>query len=334
MAGLGGGVAAFVALTARWHGWFDLRVYHGAVRLWLDGGDLYAYREPGPQRNYGFTYPPFAAVCFVPLALLPFAAALAVITAASVAGSAALLWVWFRRWLPVMAGLILLVALEPWRDTLSFGQINLVLLALVGLDLLVLRRGPLVGLAVAVKLTPALFIGYLLIARRYREAFVAAGTALAATGVAWLVAPGASRRYWSGLVWQVSRVGRVGEPADQSLAGALHRLHAPAEVWPLLALAVLLFWWTRVQAAGDWAGLALTGIAMCLVSPITWVHHLVWELPALLLLWDRLRWVAVALAAVLALRLVWLVPSLSLLTLTGLVLLAVVPRDRTSDVSS
>ncbi|MFG2039412.1 glycosyltransferase 87 family protein [Dactylosporangium sp. NPDC048998] len=322
-------------LSAHWHGWFDLHVYRGAIRHWLDGGDLYSYRQPGPMRDYGFTYPPFAALLLAPLALLPFPAALAVLAAASVAGTAALLWVRFRRALPVLTGLVLLAAVEPWRDTLSFGQINLVLLALVGLDLLVLRSGALVGVAAAAKLTPALFIAYLIIARRYREAAVAAGAALAATGLAWLVAPGASRRYWGGLIWHVSRVGEVGEPSDQSLAGALHRLHAPEAVWPLLALAVVLYWTIRVQSSDDWTGLALTGVAMCLISPFAWVHHLVWELPAVLVLLDRRRWIAVAVLAVLALRLVWLVPALSLLTLVGVLLLAAVPREphppRTAD---
>ncbi|GAA2395312.1 glycosyltransferase 87 family protein [Dactylosporangium salmoneum] len=326
-------VAALVVVSARWHGLFDLRIYHGAVRQWLHGGDLYGYREPGPVRNYGFTYPPFAALLFAPLALLPLPAAAALLTAASVAGTAALLRVRLRRVRPVLTALVVLAAVEPWRDTLSFGQVNLVLLTLVGLDLLVLRNGALAGLATAVKLTPVLFIAYLVIARRYREAAVAAGVAAAATGLAWLVAPGASARYWGGLAWQVSRVGEVGAPADQSLAGALQRLHAPEAVWPLLALAVVLFWTTRVQAAGDWEGFALTGVAMCLISPIAWVHHLVWELPAVLLLFPRRRLLGLAVVAVLALRLVWLVPALSLLTLVGIVLLAAVPHDRTSDVS-
>ena len=33
--------------------------------------------------------------------------------------------------------------------------------------------------------------------------------------------------------------------------------------------------------------MALTGVVGCLVSPVTWVHHLVWLLPALILLVDH-----------------------------------------------
>jgi alpha-1,2-mannosyltransferase len=34
------------------------------------------------------------------------------------------------------------------------------------------------------------------------------------------------------------------------------------------------------------AGYAVTGIIACLISPITWVHHLVWLLPAIFMLID------------------------------------------------
>src|SRR5262245_25265624 len=53
----------------------------------------------------------------------------------------------------------------------------------------------------------------------------------------------------------------------------------------------MAIWVIRVRkafAAGDEAtGFALTGVLGCLISPITWVHHLVWVGPAVLLLLDR-----------------------------------------------
>ena len=75
-------------------------------------------------------------------------------------------------------------------------------------------------------------------------------------------------------------------------------------------LGTLALWAWRSRAAvavGDEAtGLALTGAVMCLVSPVTWVHHLVWLLPALILLVDnamaapagRRRWALLAAAAI------------------------------------
>ena len=50
---------------------------------------------------------------------------------------------------------------------------------------------------------------------------------------------------------------------------------------------IMVVWLVRVRraaAAGDeMTGFALTGVVGCLISPITWVHHLVWVGPAILL---------------------------------------------------
>jgi alpha-1,2-mannosyltransferase len=79
-------------------------------------------------------------------------------------------------------------------------------------------------------------------------------------------------------------------------------------------LAVWAFRVRRAAAAGDdLAGFALTGVAGCLLSPVTWIHHLVWLLPALILLVDRavagrrraLLGLAAAAYVVLCSRLVW-----------------------------
>ena len=51
------------------HGFFDLRVYRGAVLWWLQGEPLYSFALAPGQK--GFTYPPFAAALLVPLTWLP-----------------------------------------------------------------------------------------------------------------------------------------------------------------------------------------------------------------------------------------------------------------------
>jgi alpha-1,2-mannosyltransferase len=57
-------------------------------------------------------------------------------------------------------------------------------------------------------------------------------------------------------------------------------------LWGVLALGVIVEWARRVRrTAGDeLTGFTLTAIAGCLVSPFTWVHHLVWIMPAFPLL--------------------------------------------------
>lgn len=319
-------VGVFTATVPLLRDWFDLRVYYGAVDTWVHhGGSIYDYRVPGT--TYGFTYPPFAALGMLPMALVglhtAIAAALLLNLAALTLVTGILVGPELRRyrWFGCALAACLLALLEPVRDTFSFGQVNLVLLALVLSDAWLLSRGRGrwagvgIGLAAAVKLTPALFIVLLLLGRRRRAAGVATAVAGAATALAAWAMPDASRFYWTDALWDTTRIGRLDYVSNQSLQGVLARLVAPQEpsraLWATLALLLLCVWarrtW-RALADEDWiAAFALTGLAACLVSPITWVHHLVWLLPsfAVLLRRRRLR-VAAALYAVLCSSVVWL----------------------------
>ncbi|MFC1415619.1 glycosyltransferase 87 family protein [Streptacidiphilus cavernicola] len=268
-----------------YRGWFDLYVYYGTINDWVrHSGQIYDYLLPGTP--YGFTYPPFAALCMLPDALVPRGVAVGLAFALNTAASVYLLRRLVPGWPPVVA-VCLFAMLEPVRDSFSLGQVNLPLLALVLTDLRPHRfSGVGIGLAAAVKLTPALFIGSLLLTRRRRAAGTATGVALAATGAGWLLAPGPSRRYWTSALWDTGRVGDPAYVSNQSLRGVLARLGDPGHpvLWPLLVLAVLAVWAHRVRRAPDQlTAFALTGAAACLVSPVTWVHHLVWLLPALVL---------------------------------------------------
>jgi alpha-1,2-mannosyltransferase len=119
-------------------------------------------------------------------------------------------------------------------------------------------------------------------------------------------------------MWDTNRVGSLTYVGNQSLRGLLARLDAPGAVWACAVAAVLAVWALRARrahAAGDdVAGFALTGIAACLVSPVTWVHHLVWLIPALTVTADAAlrsrprRWPAAATASYLLLSssMIWL----------------------------
>ncbi|GAB3936567.1 hypothetical protein GCM10027614_13280 [Micromonospora vulcania] len=196
-------LAVAIAVLPGHRGWFDVGVYHGAVGHWVRGGDLYQWTT---GNGYGFTYPPFAAVSMLPMAALawyPTIVANLLLTALAVAFLLHLLvdplarrYGW-SRWYALALACCLLAGLNPVRDTVSFGQVNLLLVALVYLDLWLLERGsPLAGvgagLAAAVKLTPAIFIGYLLVTGRWRAAATAIGTAVGATVLAAAVAPDAT----------------------------------------------------------------------------------------------------------------------------------------------
>ncbi|MET9411873.1 glycosyltransferase 87 family protein [Streptomyces sp. NPDC002935] len=319
-------VGVFTATVPLLRDWFDLRVYYGAVDTWVHhGGSIYDYRMPGT--TYGFTYPPFAALGMLPMALVGLRTAIAIALVINLAALACVVGILvgpaLRRygWFGFALAACLLALLEPVRDTFSFGQVNLVLLALVLSDAWLLAggrgrwAGVGIGLAAAIKLTPALFIVLLLLGRRRRAAGVATAVAAAATALAAWAAPDASRFYWTDALWDTTRIGRLDYVSNQSLQGVLARLVAPEDpsraLWATVALLVLCVWARRTSRAladDDWtAAFALTGLAACLVSPITWVHHLVWLLPSFAVLLHRRRLgVAAVLYAVLCSSVVWL----------------------------
>ncbi|MBX6749644.1 MAG: DUF2029 domain-containing protein [Micromonosporaceae bacterium] len=295
------------AILATWRDFFDLSVYYGAVRYWAQGGFLYDF--VAPHSTYGFTYTPFAALVLLPTALLPWPVAIVASCAATLVATVLLVY-WFvdpiaRRtgWVPWYAvGVVVACAVvfDPLRETFLFGQVNMYLVVLVGFDLLFLTprgsrfAGVGIGLATALKLTPGVFLIYLLVAGRWRAALTASSAAAGATMVGAALAPDASRVFWTDALWNTDRVGQADYISNQSLHGAVARLNPldPSTVlWILAVVAVLAVWVIRVRraaAVGDEkAGFALTGVVTCLISPITWVHHLVWVMPALLVLLDR-----------------------------------------------
>jgi alpha-1,2-mannosyltransferase len=334
---LAGAAWWFLATFAVRHGSFDLKVYFGAVNYWAHGnGEVYDYVKPFSR--YGFTYPPFAALAMAPMAILPWWAVNTLAIVGTVVVTLVLLD-WFlrplvdrfgwTRWFTVAVAAAVVAVFEPLRETVSFGQVNMLLLFLVLADfrLLVARGsrlgGVAIGLATAVKLTPGIFVLYLLLTRRFRAAMTALVTTAAATVLAMLVAPDASREFWTDALWDTNRVGHLEFISNQSLMGLVARLH-PAQpsrlLWAVLVVAVLAIWAWRARRAAtagdDLAGVALTGLVGCLVSPITWVHHLVWTLPALWLLFDRglraggwRRWLRLGLCAgvfgLLSSRIIW-----------------------------
>ncbi|MBL7260488.1 glycosyltransferase 87 family protein [Paractinoplanes lichenicola] len=306
-------VGVFLVTVPTFREFFDLGVYRGAVGYWLlDGGDLYDFLYNNTE--YGFTYPPFAALVMSPLALTNWPVAVAGSIVANTAAVVMLLR-WFvapvvRRhgwplWMTCSLVFLAVLVFEPARDTFSFGQVNLLLLLLVCLDLRALlagRRwaGVFIGIASAIKLTPVVFIGYLIVTRQFRAAAVATGTAAGATLLAVLVAPATSAQFWLGALWDTDRVGRLEYVSNQSLRGVVARLELPSAFWLAAVALIVALWFLRVQKfAGlgpgfngpltdvdQVAGFAATGIVACLISPVTWVHHLVWLLPALFLLTD------------------------------------------------
>lgn len=297
------GLAGLTALKV--HGQLtDLTVYRAGGQAWLQAQSLYEGSFPlgQPGRSLPFTYPPFAALCFSVLTLAP----ATVIAAAFSVGSLGALLVAVRitggfvrpgtGWPAALLISCLVVALEPVWQTLLLGQINLYLMAMVIVDLLAVRctrrRGMLIGIAAAIKLTPAIFLLYLAAGRQWRQMINAVAAFGAATLLAMLMRPRESWTYWYSALPAPERIGGLDYAGNQSIRGALHRLgwSTSAELicWAAAAGLVLVLGWhvaRRWQLAGQPAA-AMIAIALVglLISPVSWSHHWVWLVPALLVL--------------------------------------------------
>ncbi|HKT02522.1 MAG TPA: glycosyltransferase 87 family protein [Rugosimonospora sp.] len=329
------GAVVAAVLCARWavhkygrsYSFFDMKIYHGAMVWWTSGHDLYQF--VAPKTTLGFTYPPFAALVMAPMALLPTMAAGWVNTVISVAALALVLtWVLvpvadrygWPRWFTVALAVPLAWATEPVRETLGFGQVNLLLAALIYADVVALKHrskvasgtatpsggtlrrlwtsgalaGVGVGLAAAIKVTPALFIGYFVVTRQWRAAIVSAVTAVGATLLTFLVMGGDAATYFTSILFDTGRIGEVDATANQSLAGLLARLYdsptTPTLMWLSFAMLLLAVGMTRAATAhreGDeTAAFTLVGLTANAISPISWSHHLVFLVPALVILMD------------------------------------------------
>ncbi|WP_433187181.1 glycosyltransferase 87 family protein [Actinoallomurus sp. CA-150999] len=284
----------------------DLKVYRWGGLLARRSDRLYDETIGG----FAFTYAPIAAVIFAGLSVLPMAALRWIMTLASLSALVTAVWIMFRtlgrRRSPALLGATLLVTAaalwtEPVQKTLWFGQINLILMALVVADLGQgdgrRWKGVGIGIATGIKFTPGIFIAYLLVTRRFRAAAVAIAVFLLTIAIGFVALPHESGRFWGDRLFMApSRVGPVDWVGNQSLYGMLVRFlggeNAARPYW-LGGAAV-------VGAAGLWlaarqsrVGREPFAVVTCattglLISPISWSHHWVWIAPALVLAADRM----------------------------------------------
>ena len=300
-------LVVYAAVYLRWPnlaGQVDLLVYRFGAGQVLAGHDLYATGLTGNPHTLLFDYSPFAALTFLPLALVtPLTAQILglAVNAALVAyvvlrllrglGMTATTGLW-----AVGALLVGLVAwLEPVRLSLQLGQVNLLILAVVVADLLGPERrrwaGVGIGLVAGIKLTPALFIVYMMLIGRRRAALVACATFTATVAVGFAVLPRDSDYFW--LRRGFDDVVRISSDpiANTSLRGLFVRLHWPlgaatvvAMVLGVAALAIATLAWRRGHRV---LGVAVVGMASDAVSPFSWSHHWVWVAPLVVHLGHR-----------------------------------------------
>lgn len=312
-----------------WAGWrllghaiyrIDIDVYRMGGRAWLDGTELYndaTVFQTQAGLDLPFTYPPLAAAAFSPFAWLSLPAASAAITLTTLVllivsthivltrlqvweNSSLRAPAWARRgWLAAALVAPAVVFVEPIRANFEFGQINVVLMTLVIADCVPRRtpwpRGLLLGLAIAVKLTPAVFLLYFLLRRDVRALLVTTASAVAATLLGFALAWRDSWVYWTETLRDTDRIGSATLNTNQNISGMLARLGAGEDarfaLWVVLCFAVLgLTVWAVLRllrpgsdanSANDNPVLAVICVAMfgLVVSPVSWSHHWVWALP-------------------------------------------------------
>ncbi|MGH3765635.1 MAG: glycosyltransferase 87 family protein [Pseudonocardiaceae bacterium] len=299
--------AGIVTIFISFHGFIDLDVYRLGVRQWLGGGDMYGALPPTQDgARLPFIYPPFAALALSPLALIPWGLARVLNFGLAIATLSVTVYLCIRRCGPatnrqtalVASGFALPLALwlEPVRETIGFGQINLILMVLIAVDCLVERprwpRGLLIGLAAAIKLTPAVFLLYFLLRRDLRATAVTIASGALATTIGFAMLPGESMRYWFGGFAGAAGISGSPYANNQTIKAALARLSLPQPVetglWLLVAAVVLVAVVLGIRRAlgrsNTGLAMVITGAAGLLLSPTSWSHHWVWIVPALLVM--------------------------------------------------
>jgi alpha-1,2-mannosyltransferase len=290
-----------LAKIGPWH--IDLEVYRHGVDAWWQGRDIYGYLPPSAGNlELPFLYPPFSIITLLPFSVLPWSPAVIVLFTVNLLCLGVTLYVVARnlwraggaRGALAIASLALPLALllEPVNATFRFGQINIILMALVAVDSLAPKprwpRGIGVGLAAAIKLTPAAFLIFFLVRKDFRAAITAAITGLIATAVGFAIAPSASVTYWFGGLAGASKVGGVPFLTNQSIDAVVVRLGlahtATTVVWLALVLILLTLVVLAMRHADPATALMLNAGFALLASPTSWSHYWIWVAPAMLVM--------------------------------------------------
>jgi hypothetical protein len=296
----------------------DWVVYrYGSASAWR-GVDLYAGNLYGPNiapEGLPFTYTPFAGLVLWPT---------------NIGSQHFGLWAWSIASMLALFGVVAMVTPSDIRYRwfvvfgitgvasatimiyahFFFGQINLLLMFLVIADLVRrddtvlgrrLPRGVLIGIAAAIKMTPALFIVYLAVARQWRMFWWSAGTCLGATLLAFIIRPSLTIAFVTHGVWHVVDRVALGDKFATSGNNSIQGVLAAVVDWPrpltlaltaVVAVAGLFFAARAAKHSGLLAGGLIIGMTATLISPISWVHHWVYLVPAAVFIWFHRGWVA------------------------------------------
>lgn len=315
-----GAAAVVLALVVLYSAYIPLMndfevYYYGGSRV-LQTGESGANELYAPRDGLPFTYPPFAALLFAGLALLPMGTSSLIFSTTALAG-AAVVAAWLARhyfglrgWRTsfadwrfrtvALAGTAAILLLGPWRDTFDFGQINIILMGLILADFALYGKdragelrwpaGLLIGIAAGIKLTPLAFGLYFLVRRDFKALGWMAAGFFGSIALAWAVLPNASLTFWTKILPDTGRIGGPAYLDNLSVKGLLLHVGLPdsgltSALWLVLSLglavlaAVVITW--AVAADENFVAVSATAVLMLLISPVSWSHHWVWMAVAL-----------------------------------------------------
>jgi alpha-1,2-mannosyltransferase len=289
----------------------DFFVYRYASAASWSGEDIYAHNIFGeflPSEGLPFVYPPFAAVLLSVTSMFPAQASYVLWTTGCIATLAFIIGVCLPQSLPrrrtVWVTLLILGCCTTIiAQHLVWGQINLFLAGLCLVDFLrhsngrwsrFVPKGVLIGIAAGIKLTPAIFIPYLLMTKQWRMAGAAMAGFAGTIAIGAILFPAMSGTYWFSSVWQLSskvdlgtQFASAGNNSIQGAAAAIgHWAVSPSKVVIVVVAILGLLAAAEIFRAGQTLTAVLTvGMTANLVSPVSWLHHWVYLIPALIVLW-------------------------------------------------
>jgi alpha-1,2-mannosyltransferase len=251
-----------------------------------------------------FTYTPFAAIAFALISFVPWTLSQHLSVAVDIVALLAAIWLTLgglgyqrdaKRLGATLLGAAAVFWTEPVLRTMYLGQVNLVLMALIIWDLCQPDtnksrwwKGFGTGVAAGVKLVPLIFIPYLLLARKFRQAAMACAGFAFTVLLGFAILPKDSTKWWfHGLFVQGGRTGFTGWAGNQSLEGLITRLTGSVSgakpAWIVAAVLVGLVGVTGAalldRKGHQMLGLLTAALTGLLVSPISWDHHWVWVAP-------------------------------------------------------
>ncbi|WP_257202371.1 glycosyltransferase family 87 protein [Corynebacterium cystitidis] len=289
----------------------DMIIYREGSRAFFSGAEVYSELMYAGDLALPFIYPPFGALALGPLTPHVISDSLAGDIMIVISDALLLLCAYLAfkallphaerglRWCVTTIAWVAGMLIEPVVLNQGFAQINIVLMAIVFIDLVprkrYLPRGLWIGIAVAIKISPLAMCLYFLLRKEFRAILVAALTAVAATLVAAAVRWDATVEFFSVTLLGMGSGNEFGVDStyqsNSSIKGALMRFAESQEhleaygtlvnvLWLVLSLiTIVLGGWLMVallRRGMNVDAILVNSVIMLLISPVSWSHHWVW----------------------------------------------------------